>query len=48
MRDALATGPAAGQFIPQEAFDDMLSQYYAVLGWDENGMMPEELIKSVL
>lgn len=41
-------GPAAGQKIPQEAFDDMLDQYYEVMGWDKNGMMPEELIQSIL
>lgn len=48
VRDALANGPAKGKSIPPEAFEDMLSQYYQVLGWDENGMMPEELIASLL
>ena len=48
VKEALATGPAAGQMIPQEAFDDMLNQYYDVLGWDENGRMPDELIQSLL
>lgn len=46
--EALQNGPAKGQVIPQEVFDDMLSQYYEVMGWDENGMMPEELIASLL
>ncbi|MCQ4635586.1 aldehyde ferredoxin oxidoreductase family protein [Anaerovorax odorimutans] len=46
--EALQNGPAKGQVIPQEVFDDMLSQYYDVMGWDENGMMPEELIASLL
>ncbi|MCB6992989.1 aldehyde ferredoxin oxidoreductase family protein [bacterium 210820-DFI.6.37] len=46
--EALKTGPAKGQVIPQEVFDDILSQYYEVMGWDENGMMPEELIASIL
>ena len=44
VNDALKSGAAAGQKIPQEAFEDMLNQYYEVLGWDENGMMPESLI----
>jgi len=44
VNDALKSGAAAGQSIPQEAFEDMLNQYYEVLGWDSNGMMPENLI----
>lgn len=48
VRDALEHGPAAGQVIPPEAFEDMLDQYYEVMGWDKNGMMPEELIASIL
>lgn len=43
-KDVLKSGAAAGQSIPQEAFEDMLNQYYDVLGWDRNGMMPENLI----
>lgn len=43
-KEALATGPAAGQKIPQEAFEDMLNQYYEVLGWDQNGMIPETIL----
>ncbi|MEG1584819.1 MAG: aldehyde ferredoxin oxidoreductase C-terminal domain-containing protein, partial [Anaerovorax sp.] len=43
-KEALKSGPAAGQAIPQEAFEDMLNQYYQVLGWDENGMVPESII----
>ena len=49
VKDAIGgEGPAAGQKIPQEAFEDMLDQYYEVMGWDKNGMMPEELIQSIL
>ena len=43
-KEALKTGPAAGQLIPQEAFEDMLNQYYQVLGWDNNGIVPESII----
>lgn len=46
-KEALKSGPAAGQAIPQEAFEDMLNQYYNVLGWDENGMVPESIISQL-
>lgn len=46
--EALKSGPAKGQVIPQEVFDDMLSQYYQVMGWDENGIMPDDLVASLL
>ena len=48
IKDALKSGPAAGQVIPPEAFEDMLNQYYEVMGWNEDGTMPEELIQSIL
>lgn len=48
VRDALKSGPAAGQVIPPEAFEDMLDQYYEVMGWNKDGTMPEELIQSLL
>ena len=49
VREALGgEGPAAGQKIPQEAFEDMLDQYYEVMGWNKDGTMPEELIRSIL
>lgn len=46
--EALKSGPAAGQAIPPEAFEDMLDQYYDVMGWNKDGTMPEELIQSLL
>lgn len=45
--EALKNGPAAGQKIPEEAFEDMKQQYYAVLGWDKNGMLPESLLATL-
>lgn len=42
--EALQHGAAAGQKIPQEAFEDMLDQYYTVLGWDKNGMIPDNML----
>ncbi len=46
-KEALVNGPAAGQKIPEEAFEDMKQQYYKVLGWDENGMLPESLLATL-
>jgi aldehyde:ferredoxin oxidoreductase len=48
VKEALASGPAKGQKIPQAAFDDMLDQYYGVMGWDKNGVMPGDLVASLL
>lgn len=48
VKEALKSGPAAGQVIPEEAFNDMLDQYYSVMCWDKNGMMPQDLIESLL
>jgi len=45
--DALKSGPAAGQKIPQEAFEDMKQQYYAVLGWDADGKLPADLLATL-
>lgn len=44
VNEALQNGAAAGQKIPQKAFEDMLDQYYAVLGWDQNGMIPDNML----
>jgi aldehyde:ferredoxin oxidoreductase len=47
MNDAVSNGPAAGQKIPQEAFEDMLNQYYDVLGWSKDGMVPDSILKTL-
>jgi len=47
IKDALKSGPAAGQKIPQEAFDDMLDQYYDVLGWNRDGMVPDSILQTL-
>jgi len=46
-KEALKHGPAAGQKIPKEAFQDMLDQYYKIMGWDENGCLPQELLDTL-
>ncbi|MDR3225490.1 MAG: aldehyde ferredoxin oxidoreductase family protein [Clostridiales Family XIII bacterium] len=45
--DPIQSGPAAGQAIPQEAFEDMLEQYYDVMGWDGQGKLPDERIRKL-
>jgi len=50
-------GPAAGKLIPKDDFEQMLSEYYNLRGWDKNGMpkkqtlidlkMDKELIKVI-
>ncbi|MGL4485208.1 MAG: aldehyde ferredoxin oxidoreductase C-terminal domain-containing protein, partial [Anaerovoracaceae bacterium] len=47
LTEALKSGAAAGQSIPQEAFDDMLSQYYACMGWSKDGKLPADLIATL-
>ena len=47
VNEALATGPAAGQKIPQEAFESMLDQYYEILGWSSDGIVPESIISKL-
>ena len=47
VNEALTTGAAAGQKIPMEAFEDMKQQYFAVLGWDADGMVPESLLATL-
>ena len=46
--EVLKSGPAEGQVIPPEAFEDMLDQYYEVMGWNKDGTMPDELVQSIL
>ena len=45
--EPLKGGPADGQAIPEEVFQDMLSQYYEVMGWDQNGCLPQELLDTL-
>ena len=47
VEEAIQSGPAAGQKIPREAFEDMLDQYYEILGWDKDGMIPDSIIKTL-
>lgn len=47
VKEVLRSGPAAGQKIPQEAFDDMLDQYYKAMGWSEDGTLPSDVLNQL-
>lgn len=46
-KDKLKGGPADGQVMTEEGFQDMLDQYFEIMGWDENGCLPQELIDTL-
>jgi len=46
LEEPLPEGPAKGQCVGRDAFQKMLSEYYALRGWDENGVpTPETLAR---
>jgi aldehyde:ferredoxin oxidoreductase len=46
-KDKLKGGPADGQVMTEEGFQDMLDQYYEIMGWDKNGCLPQELLDTL-
>jgi aldehyde:ferredoxin oxidoreductase len=44
---ALADGPSGGKAIGEEAFWDVLQEYYRLRGWDENGVPTEARLAEV-
>ncbi|MBQ6496320.1 MAG: aldehyde ferredoxin oxidoreductase family protein [Firmicutes bacterium] len=46
-KDKLKGGPADGQVLTEEGFQDILDQYYEIMGWDENGCLPQELLDTL-
>ncbi|HHW91756.1 MAG TPA: hypothetical protein GX735_03555 [Firmicutes bacterium] len=40
LEEALPDGPAKGEKVGEEALQDLLSQYYAALGWDTRTGVP--------
>ncbi len=42
MHEPIPDGPAAGRYCPQEELDTMLDRYYALRGWDRNGIPTKE------
>lgn len=47
MTEGLERGKASGQRIPPEAFDYMLSEYYKLRGWDEEGIPKMDTLKQL-
>jgi hypothetical protein len=46
LEEPMPEGPAQGKCVTKEGFENMLDQYYALRGWDKNGVpMPETLEK---
>ncbi len=45
--DKLTTGPTAGKLLPKEEYEKMLSEYYAIRGWDQDGKVTESKIKEL-
>ncbi len=46
MHEPIPAGPSEGRFCPMEALSELLDRYYALCGWDENGVpTPEQLRK---
>jgi aldehyde:ferredoxin oxidoreductase len=43
--EPLKGGPADGESIAVEEFEKMLSEYYRLRGWDENGVPSEEVLE---
>jgi aldehyde:ferredoxin oxidoreductase len=42
MHEPIPDGPAKGRYCPQEDLDTMLDHYYALRGWDQNGIPTAE------
>jgi aldehyde:ferredoxin oxidoreductase len=45
MKEGLEGGMASGQKIPEEAFNQMLSEYYKLRGWDEEGIPKRDTLR---
>jgi aldehyde:ferredoxin oxidoreductase len=45
--DAFADGPSGGKTIGEEAFWEVLQEYYGLRGWDENGVPTEATLAQV-
>jgi len=47
MEEPLPDGVARGQVITEKMLDDMLNEYYALRGWDKNGIPTKEKLKEL-
>jgi len=46
-KDPVISGPAKGKTLPQVEFEKMLTDYYKVRGWNDQGKIPEQKIKEL-
>ena len=47
MEEPLPEGVTKGQVVTKEMLDEMLDEYYALRGWDKNGVPTEEKLKEL-
>ena len=47
MEEPLLEGVTKGQVVTKEMLDEMLDEYYALRGWDKNGVPTEEKLKEL-
>ncbi len=47
MEEPLPEGATKGQVVTKEMLDEMLDEYYALRGWDKNGVPTEEKLKEL-
>jgi aldehyde:ferredoxin oxidoreductase len=47
VKEAVPSGPIKGQKLTAEMYDQMLDEYYAERGWDENGVVKRETIEKL-
>lgn len=45
--EALSTGPAKGKKLSREEIDGVLTEYYRLRGWDENGLPTKEKLREL-
>ena len=43
-KEGLLNGPAQGRFIPREALDAIMTEFYALRGWDDQGIPSAETL----
>ncbi len=46
-KEPVPTGPAEGKYISEELIHKLLDEYYALRGWDDNGLPKEEKLKEL-
>ena len=47
VKEAVPSGPIKGQALTTEMYDEMLDEYYEDRGWDSQGVVKQETVKSL-